>query len=63
MDTTEDYNPIRQDLTKEGHLRAYDYGDMLFNYGMLPQTWCVLESLTFAGLPPFAGAGAAAAKK
>ena len=39
VDTTETFNPIRQDLTKEGHLRAYDYGDMLFNYGMLPQTW------------------------
>ena len=36
--TGEDLNPIKQD-TKKGHLREYNYGDMLFNYGCFPQTW------------------------
>lgn len=36
--TTEEYNPIKQDL-KNGVLREYTYGDMLFNYGAVPQTW------------------------
>ena len=36
--TTEEYNPIKQDV-KNGTLREYTYGDMLFNYGAVPQTW------------------------
>ena len=36
--TGESYNPIKQD-TKNGKLREYKYGDMLFNYGCFPQTW------------------------
>ena len=36
--TGEELNPIKQD-TKKGKLRAYTYGDMLFNYGCFPQTW------------------------
>ena len=32
------YNPIIQDI-KDGKLRYYQYGDMLFNYGAFPQTW------------------------
>jgi inorganic pyrophosphatase len=36
--TGELYNPIRQDV-KNGVLRVYTYGDQLFNYGALPQTW------------------------
>lgn len=36
--TTEPYNPIRQDV-KNGIPRIYAYGDQLFNYGALPQTW------------------------
>merc|ERR1719230_1003836 len=36
--TGEDHNPIKQD-TKNGKLREYKYGDMLFNYGCFPQTW------------------------
>lgn len=32
--TTEEYNPIKQDL-KNGVLREYTYGDMLFNYGAI----------------------------
>lgn len=36
--TGEEFNPIKQD-TKNGKLREYTYGDMLFNYGAFPQTW------------------------
>jgi inorganic pyrophosphatase len=36
--TGEPLNPIKQD-TKNGKLREYKYGDMLFNYGAFPQTW------------------------
>ena len=36
--TKEAFNPIKQD-TKNGKLRDYQWGDMLFNYGALPQTW------------------------
>lgn len=32
------HNPIKQD-TKNGQLRSYKHGDMMFNYGALPQTW------------------------
>ena len=31
-------NPIKQDV-KNGVLRDYKWGDMLFNYGAFPQTW------------------------
>ena len=34
--TGELYNPIKQDV-KNGRLRDYAFGDMLFNYGALPQ--------------------------
>jgi inorganic pyrophosphatase len=36
--TGEHFNPIKQD-TKNGKLREYNYGDMVFNYGAFPQTW------------------------
>ncbi len=36
--TAEAGNPIKQD-EKGGVLRDYKWGDMLFNYGCLPQTW------------------------
>ncbi|KAJ9444115.1 putative inorganic pyrophosphatase 1 [Diplonema papillatum] len=36
--TIEPYNPIKQDVSA-GALRFYKHGDMLFNYGALPQTW------------------------
>jgi len=32
------HNPIKQD-TKNGKLRYYKHGDMMFNYGAFPQTW------------------------
>ena len=32
------FNPIKQDL-KNNNLRYYKWGDMMFNYGALPQTW------------------------
>ncbi|EOD18892.1 inorganic pyrophosphatase [Emiliania huxleyi CCMP1516] len=36
--TGEVLNPIKQDV-KNGKLRDYNFGDMLFNYGAFPQTW------------------------
>jgi inorganic pyrophosphatase len=36
--TGEGFNPIKQD-TKNGKLREYKWGDMMFNYGAMPQTW------------------------
>ena len=36
--TAEAGNPIKQD-EKNGVLRDYKWGDMVFNYGALPQTW------------------------
>jgi len=36
--TGEPMNPIKQDV-KNGVLREYKWGDMLFNYGAFPQTW------------------------
>jgi inorganic pyrophosphatase len=36
--TKENLNPIKQDV-KNGRLRFYQHGDMMFNYGLLPQTW------------------------
>lgn len=32
------FHPIKQDLI-EGQLRHYRYGDMICNYGAMPQTW------------------------
>lgn len=36
--TDEDATPIKQDI-KKGALRYFNYGDIPFNYGCLPQTW------------------------
>ncbi|ETO22218.1 acidocalcisomal pyrophosphatase, partial [Reticulomyxa filosa] len=36
--TGETFNPIRQDV-KNGKLRFYQHGDMMWNYGAFPQTW------------------------
>lgn len=36
--TGEAYNPIRQDI-KDGVPRFYKHGDMMWNYGAMPQTW------------------------
>ncbi|ETO13123.1 acidocalcisomal pyrophosphatase, partial [Reticulomyxa filosa] len=36
--TGETFNPIRQD-TKNGTIRFYEHGDMMWNYGAFPQTW------------------------
>lgn len=36
--TGECFNPIKQDI-KNGVPRFYKYGDMMWNYGALPQTW------------------------
>eukprot|EP00241_Pyramimonas_parkeae_P012343 CAMPEP_0114232516 /NCGR_PEP_ID=MMETSP0058-20121206/4649_1 /TAXON_ID=36894 /ORGANISM="Pyramimonas parkeae, CCMP726" /LENGTH=300 /DNA_ID=CAMNT_0001343997 /DNA_START=175 /DNA_END=1077 /DNA_ORIENTATION=- len=38
VNTTETGNPIKQD-EKKGVPREYKWGDMMFNYGMFPQTW------------------------
>eukprot|EP00238_Polyblepharides_amylifera_P001437 CAMPEP_0196571780 /NCGR_PEP_ID=MMETSP1081-20130531/1911_1 /TAXON_ID=36882 /ORGANISM="Pyramimonas amylifera, Strain CCMP720" /LENGTH=313 /DNA_ID=CAMNT_0041888845 /DNA_START=146 /DNA_END=1084 /DNA_ORIENTATION=- len=47
--TGEHLNPIKQD-EKQGVLREYKWGDMMFNYGMFPQTW---EDPNF--IPPATG--------
>ncbi|ESS70480.1 acidocalcisomal pyrophosphatase [Trypanosoma cruzi Dm28c] len=36
--TGEPFNPIKQDI-KNGVPRFYKHGDMMWNYGALPQTW------------------------
>lgn len=33
------YNPIMQDMNKDGSPRYYTYGTPFFNYGLVPQTW------------------------
>ena len=38
IETKIENNPIKQD-TIDGKPREYLYGDMLFNYGAIPQTW------------------------
>eukprot|EP00475_Leptophrys_vorax_P012267 TRINITY_DN1868_c0_g1_i1.p1 TRINITY_DN1868_c0_g1~~TRINITY_DN1868_c0_g1_i1.p1 ORF type:complete len:404 (+),score=130.11 TRINITY_DN1868_c0_g1_i1:223-1434(+) len=43
--TKEMLNPIKQDV-KNGRLRFYQHGDMMFNYGLLPQTWENPEHMT-----------------
>ena len=38
--TTQKHNPIRQDCNKKDNsLRLFQYGDIPFNYGCIPQTW------------------------
>ena len=39
INLSEKYTPIQQDINKDGTLRTYNWGDMLFNYGAFPQTW------------------------
>lgn len=40
LDTKARFNPMRQDVYKKtGELRSFRYGDIPFNYGMLPRTW------------------------
>eukprot|EP00758_Cryptobia_borreli_P007872 Tbor_TRINITY_DN5337_c1_g1::TRINITY_DN5337_c1_g1_i1::g.4207::m.4207/K01507/ppa; inorganic pyrophosphatase len=39
IDIKREFNPIRQDITKDGSLRKFTYGDIPFNYGCLPRTW------------------------
>ena len=38
INTKNDYNPIIQD-ERDGKPREYVWGDMIFNYGAIPQTW------------------------
>jgi inorganic pyrophosphatase len=38
ISTTDKYNPIIQDI-EDGKPRVYNWGDTIFNYGALPQTW------------------------
>ena len=49
--TGEEYNPIKQDV-KNGKLRNYNYGDMLFNYGAFPQTWEDPDTVENGDAPP-----------
>ena len=39
IDKDSKHNPIKQDINKDGSLRKYNYGDMMFNYGAFPRTW------------------------
>lgn len=32
-------NPIKQDKHDDGSVRYYQYGNPIFNYGLIPQTW------------------------
>ena len=32
-------NPIKQDVHDDGSVRYYQYGNPIFNYGLIPQTW------------------------
>jgi inorganic pyrophosphatase len=48
VSTSEPGNPIKQDERK-GKPRSYNWGDMMFNYGMFPQTWedpCIVSEET-----------------
>jgi len=45
ISTGEPFNPIKQDV-KNGKLREYAWGDMMFNYGAFPQTWESPEHIT-----------------
>lgn len=45
MHSGEEGNPIKQDH-KNGVLRYYKWGDMMFNYGAFPQTWEDPEHVT-----------------
>jgi inorganic pyrophosphatase len=38
IELNKEFNPIKQDI-EEGRPREYKWGDMMFNYGVLPQTW------------------------
>lgn len=38
ISTTNKYNPLIQDI-ENGKPRVYNWGDTIFNYGALPQTW------------------------
>lgn len=39
IDTSSEFNPVKQDTRKDGSLRNYLTGPLQFNYGALPQTW------------------------
>ncbi|KAH8609507.1 putative Inorganic pyrophosphatase [Trypanosoma vivax] len=47
--TGEPFNPIKQDM-KDGVPRFYKHGDMMWNYGALPQTWESTEVLSEVGV-------------
>jgi hypothetical protein len=60
--TGEEFNPIKQD-TKNGKLRNYNFGDMLFNYGAFPQTWEVRRAAPRRAAPRRAVPTARAARR
>ncbi|CCD13066.1 unnamed protein product [Trypanosoma congolense IL3000] len=47
--TGEVFNPIKQDI-KNGVPRFYKHGDMMWNYGALPQTWESTDVMFEAGV-------------
>eukprot|EP00003_Mantamonas_plastica_P004590 TRINITY_DN13638_c0_g1_i1.p1 TRINITY_DN13638_c0_g1~~TRINITY_DN13638_c0_g1_i1.p1 ORF type:complete len:154 (-),score=59.12 TRINITY_DN13638_c0_g1_i1:41-502(-) len=52
MSRKEKWNPLKQDLDKQGELRIFNYGDTICNYGALPQTWeCTSTNDTLTGYP------------
>jgi hypothetical protein len=48
--TGEEFNPIKA-ASRSGKPMKYTYGDLLFNYGALPQTWNVRGCATSLGCP------------
>ena len=48
----EKYNPLKQDLNKNGTLRFLTYGNVLNHYGAIPQTWeDIFEEDMFTKVP------------
>ncbi|KAL7719961.1 inorganic diphosphatase [Entamoeba marina] len=52
ISTTQKFNPIKQDLNKDGSLRFMKYGNVINHYGAVPQTWeDIFERDTIVGIP------------
>ncbi|ELP92700.1 soluble inorganic pyrophosphatase 1, putative [Entamoeba invadens IP1] len=52
INTTTRFNPIKQDLNKDGSLRFLKHGNVLNHYGAIPQTWeDLFEKDSIVGIP------------
>ncbi|EKE36945.1 hypothetical protein ENUP19_0088G0020 [Entamoeba nuttalli] len=52
ISTTNKFNPIKQDLNKDGSLRYMKHGNVLNHYGAVPQTWeDLFERDSIVGIP------------